>query len=64
MYKKVAPILKPRITINDPVHLPNIKPPNNPIGEPNPKKGNTHKIVNIRKIKERSIKLDFFNCEK
>ena len=50
MYKKVAPILKPKTTTKVPIHFPNIKPPNKAIGDPNPKKGKTHSIVKVKKI--------------
>ena len=29
-----------------PIHLPKINPPSNATGEPNPRKGNTHKTIN------------------
>ena len=49
MYKKVPPILKPNTTTKVPIHLPKIKPPIRATGDPNPKKGNTHKIVSKKK---------------
>ena len=51
IYKKVAPILKPVTTTNVPIQGPKRKPPIRAMGEPKPKKGNTHNIVNIKKIK-------------
>ena len=41
-----------------------MKPPNNATGDPNPKKGNTHKIVNNKKNRDNKNKLDFFNYDK
>ena len=41
-----------------------MKPPKRAIGEPNPKKGNTHNIVENKKIKDTKIKLEFFNSRK
>ena len=41
-----------------------MKPPKSAIGEPNPKKGNTHNMVKNKKIKDIKIKLEFFNFKK
>ncbi len=57
-------MLNPKTTINTPNHLPKIKPPNKATGDPKPKKGNTHKIVNNKKDKDNKNKLDFFIFEK
>ena len=57
-------MLRPRTTTSDPSHLPKINPPNKAIGEPKPKKGNTHKIVNIKKLKDNKKRLVFFMFEK
>ena len=38
IYRNVAPVDKPKITRNDPSHLPNMKPPTKKIGEPKPNK--------------------------
>ena len=64
MYKKVAPMLRPNTTIIVPTHLPKTKPPNSAIGDPNPRKGNTHKMVNIKKIIETKNRLEFLNSSK
>ena len=64
MYKKVAPILKPRTTTNVPIHFPNIKPPIKATGDPNPKKGKTQRIVNAKKIIKTKNKLDFLSSKK
>ena len=60
----VAPILKPKTTTIVPIHFPEIKPPRRAIGDPNPKNGNTHKIVKIKKIVDIKNKLEFLNSEK
>ena len=57
-------MLKPKTTIIVPTHLPKIKPPKRATGDPNPKKGNTHKIVKNKKIKDIRNKLEFFNSRK
>ena len=49
-YNMVAPILKPNTTTIVPIHFPKIKPPKSAIGDPNPKKGNTHNIVISKQI--------------
>ena len=41
-----------------------MKPPIRAIGDPNPKKGNTHNIVKSKKIKDIRNRLDFFNSSK
>ena len=64
MYKKVAPILKPVTTTNVPIQGPKRKPPNKAIGEPKPKKGNTHNIVNIKKIMDKKKRFEFFKSKK
>ena len=43
-------MLKPNTTRIVPNHFPKINPPIKAIGDPNPKNGNTHKIVKIKKI--------------
>ena len=50
MYKKVAPILKPRTTTIAPIHFPKIKPPIREMGDANPKNGNTHIIDKTKNI--------------
>ena len=52
-------MLKPKTTIIVPIHLPKMKPPNRAIGDPNPKKGNTHNIVKNKKHKDSKIKFEF-----
>ena len=37
-----------------PIHLPRINPPIIAIGDPKPKNGNTHNIVNNKKIKSKT----------
>ena len=64
IYRKVAPILKPKTTTIVPIHFPKIKPPIIATGDPNPKSGNTHKIVETKKIKKMRVKLEFFNSTK
>jgi hypothetical protein len=64
IYKKVAPILRPSTTTIVPIHFPKIKPPISATGDPRPKKGNTHKIVKTKKIKNIKSKLEFFNSKK
>ena len=63
-YKKVAPILKPNTTRIVPNHFPKINPPIRAIGDPNPKNGNTHKIVKIKKIINIKNKLEFLSSKK
>ena len=43
-----------------PIHFPKINPPISAIGDPNPKSGNTHKIVNIKNIEDIRNMLEFF----
>ncbi len=64
IYKKVAPILKPKTTTIVPIHFPNIKPPIKATGDPNPKKGKTQRIVNAKKTIEIKNKLDFLSSKK
>ena len=64
MYKKVAPILNPKTTTIVPIQGPKRKPPKRAMGEPKPKNGNTHNIVNIKKNKNKMKKLEFFNSKK
>ena len=61
---KVAPILNPKTTNNVPIHFPKINPPINATGDPNPKNGNTHKIVNNKKIIDVKNKLEFLSSKK
>ena len=56
MYKIVAPTVKLNTANRVPIHFPNIKPANKPMGIPKPS-NNTQKIVQIIKIKESNIKL-------
>ena len=44
--------------------LPKRKPPRSAIGEPKPKSGNTHKIVNNKKKIDNKKRLEFFNSKK
>ena len=64
MYKKVAPILNPKTTTSVPIHFPNMKPPIKATGDPNPKSGNTHKIVNNKKIDDTKSKFEFLRPKK
>tara|TARA_S200000501_G_scaffold313042_1_gene304279 strand:- start:872 stop:1162 length:291 start_codon:yes stop_codon:yes gene_type:complete len=64
MYMKVAPIVSPTITTRVPIHFPKIKPPIMATGEAKPKRGKTHKIVKIKKIKNMSVELEFFISKK
>ena len=57
-------MLNPKTTINVPIHFPKINPPNNAIGEPNPKNGNTHKIVSPKKTIDNKNKLEFLSSKK
>ena len=47
-----------------PIHFPKIKPPMRAIGDPNPKKGNTHNIVKNRKTEDTKNKLEFLSSSK
>ncbi len=57
-------MLRPKTTIKVPIHFPNKKPPIKAIGEPNPKKGKTQRIVKVKKIIEIKNKLDFLSSIK
>ena len=57
-------MLNPNTTTMVPIHFPKINPPIKATGDPKPKRGNTHKIVKPKKIKNIRIRLDFFNSEK
>ena len=57
-------MLKPKTTVIVPTHFPKMKPPKRAIGVPKPKKGNTHNIVENKKIKDTKIKLEFLNLRK
>ena len=63
-YKRVAPILSPNITIKVPNHFPKINPPSIATGDPNPKNGKTHNIVNNKKIIEIKNKFEFLSSKK
>ena len=54
-------MLNPSTTTMVPIHFPKINPPIKAIGDPKPKRGNTHKIVKPKKIKNIRNRLDFFN---
>ena len=64
MYKKDAPILKPIITTSEPTHFPRMKPANKQTGDPNPKNGKTHNIVNIKKNRDNKNMFFVFIFEK
>ena len=64
MYKKVAPMLKPKTTTIVPIHFPKMNPPKRAMGDPNPKNGNTHKIVSPKKIIDNKNKLEFLSSKK
>ena len=57
-------MLKPNTTRIVPDHFPKINPPIKAIGDPNPKNGNTHKIVKIKKIVDIKNKLEFLSSKK
>ena len=57
-------MLKPNTTRIVPNHFPKINPPIRAIGDPNPKNGNTHKIVKIKKIVDIKNKLEFLSSKK
>ena len=61
---KVPQILNPKTTSNVPIHFPKINPPTNAAGEPNPKNGNTHNIVNDKKIIDNKNKFEFLSSKK
>ena len=54
-------MLKPNTTRIVPNHFPKINPPIKAIGDPNPKNGNTHKIVKIIKMVDIKNKLEFLS---
>ena len=57
-------MLHPNTTRIVPNHFPKINPPIKAIGDPNPKNGNTHKIVKIKKIVDIKNKLEFLSSKK
>ena len=57
-------MLKPNTTRIVPNHFPKINPPIRAIGDPNPKNGNTHKIVKNKKIADIKNKLEFLSSKK
>ena len=57
-------MLRPNTTRIVPNHFPKINPPIKAIGDPNPKNGNTHKIVKIKKIVDIKNKLEFLSSKK
>ena len=57
-------MLKPNTTRIVPNHFPKINPPIKAIGDPNPKNGNTHKIIKIKKIVDIKNKLEFLSSKK
>ena len=57
-------MLNPKTTIGVPIHFPKINPPIKATGDPNPKNGNTHKIVNNKKIIDIKNKLEFLSSKK
>ena len=59
---KLAIILVAIIIV--PIHFPKIKPPIRAIGVPNPRNGNTHKIVITKKIMNIKNKLEFLTSRK
>ena len=61
---KVAPTLNPKTTTHVPIHFPKIKPPIKATGDPNPKNGNTHKMVNAKKTIDNKNKLEFLSSKK
>ena len=58
MYKMLDPTVKLNTTNKAPIHFPNMNPPVNAMGEPNPKK-TTYSIVNI--ISKNDVKKIFFS---
>ena len=64
IYKKVAPVLKPKTTTKVPIHFPKINPPSSATGDQNPKNGNTHNIVKNKKIIDNKNKLEFLISKK
>ena len=57
-------MLNPRTTRIVPIHFPKINPPISATGDPNPKNGNTHKIVSPKKIIYNKNKLEFLSSKK
>ena len=57
-------MLNPITTSNVPIHFPNINPPSNATGDPNPKNGNTHKIISPKKIIDNKNKFEFLSSKK
>ena len=57
-------MLNPNTTSNVPIHFPNINPPINATGDPNPKNGNTHNIIRAKKITDNKNKLEFLSSKK
>ena len=57
-------MLRPRTTTKVPIHFPKINPPKRQIGDPKPKKGNTHNIVKIKKNKKTKNKFEFLSSSK
>ena len=49
MYRMVAPIVRLSTTKSVPIHFPNIKPPANAIGVPNPKRITQSIVITISK---------------
>ena len=57
-------MLNPMTTSSVPRILPKRKPPTSAIGDPKPRKGNTHKIVTNKKNIDNKKRLEFFNSKK
>ena len=57
-------MLNPRTTRIVQTHFPKINPPISATGDPNPKNGNTHKIVSPKKIIDNKNKLEFLSSKK
>ena len=57
-------MLNPKTTIKVPIHFPKMNPPSKATGDPNPKNGNTHKIVSNKKIIDVKNKLEFLSSKK
>ncbi len=57
-------MLNPKTTIKVPIHFPKINPPNKATGDPKPKNGKTHNIVNDKKIIDIKNKLEFLSSKK
>ena len=54
-------MLKPNTTTTVPIHLPRLKPPIRATGDPNPRKGKTHNIVNNKKTIVTRNKFEFLS---